>query len=150
MKKFSSLVLSVIDSLNKNYEAARNDLFEIVADIEFNMKEILPDFTIGLTTLEDSTEGTFYRLVATPAPNDHVVGNIRITDIFIPASGYPISSGRFILNSDNYNPDIEFRTKNDIDIFFQDLLTKPESRLIQAIGFAMRRKKAQLDNDIPF
>lgn len=114
------------------------------------MKDVLPDFRMNLVLLEDDTEGTFYRLEAIPAPGDSVVGKIRITDFFIPANGYPISSGRILISKANFNPEQEFNSFGHLESFFENLLADPASRLIQAIGFAMRRKTAQLDSDTPF
>jgi hypothetical protein len=150
MKKYSALVLSVVESINKNYEEARSDLVRVVAEVEHGMKDVLPDFKMRLTLLDDDAEGTFYRVEAVPAPDDSIVGIIRITDFFIPANGYPISSGRILMSKANFNPQEKFDSVENLENFFQNLLADPESRLIQAIGFAMRRKTAQFDSDTQF
>ncbi|WP_407713226.1 hypothetical protein ACJJWD_13770 [Comamonas testosteroni] len=147
MSKFNALVKSIIQESSKKFESAETDFNNVIQEVETSLKDVLEDFYFETDVIEDAIEGRYYRVQAVPLPNDHFVGKVRINDFFIPSNGYPMTIGKYNPRSSDFSEEAKLNNKAEIEDIFEKMLSTPESRLVQTIGFALRRKNI---DDIPF
>ena len=137
--KYTDIAIQLISEINQKYEIARNDLNSVVGELENSLKKIIPHIKFNLQTISDEFDGTTSRLILDPNSADMEIGVVKITDFFIPSTGYDIGFGDHLKNINEFQFEGKLKTKDDIESFFQTIMSDPNSRVIQAIGFAARR-----------
>ena len=87
-----------------------------------------------------------FRVFLDTGVNDMEAEVVNITHLRIPAHGYPVSYGTYTKNTGAFIPaqNSDLKDLEAVEKFFADLLSNPESTLIQAIGFALRRSSRKM------
>lgn len=147
---FNEIVATTIVGLNKGYEEAIGDLKDILLRvgeaIRNNSKE---NFDVFFRTLSESPRGDIYRVYFDTNSEDPDAETLQIATFYIPPKGYPIQIGVYRKVTDEFKAHGTIKNRDEFESFFGELLSDPDSTLIQAIGFGMRRKSTN-DNDLPF
>lgn len=147
--KYIEIAKSLVEELNKNYSTAFNELQATVGALENALKQILPELKFELFNYDDDYSGTIFRLIIDANPSDNKIERIRVTDFYVPSNGYPISIGLLRKKGDTFETERTVYSKEEIEAYLESLTNSNDSRIIQTIGFALRRK-TNLNDDIPF
>lgn len=84
---------------------------------------------------------TTFRLYIDPDTADPEQSMMTITHFQLPAAGYPIKYGTFSKVTDSFNPAGELPDVDSLNKYFAELLSQPESVLVQALGYALRKRR---------
>lgn len=146
---FNQIVANTITGLNKGYEQAIYDLTDISNQVSSAIKNnSKSDFDIFIRPLFEAPKGDIFRVYFDTNSEDPESETIPIATLFIPPKGYPIQLGSYRKVTDEFKAYRIIENRNEFESYFAELLSNPDSALIQAIGFGMRKKST--DDEIPF
>lgn len=138
---FDSILRESLSAVNSAYDAAYNDLNEVVAKIRDAMIATTGDGSaLELKRVAADRSSTTFRLYIDPDPKDPEASLITVTSFRIPTAGYPILFGTYSKVSEAFKDAGKLDDKSALVQYFAEQLKEPESALVQAIGFAMRQR----------
>ncbi|MFJ1213317.1 hypothetical protein [Burkholderia pyrrocinia] len=142
MTNFDSLLQKSLATVNDGYEQARQDLENIVSEVDTSLKSNLGDEFAFVAIEEDiNIKGTIYAISLDTETDNRSAPYIPIVSIRIPSTGYPIETGSISKSTGLFTVDgTVLKDSSDIKTFFSAQLENPNSMLIQAIGFALRKR----------
>lgn len=143
MVDFNEILKKSLLTVNEGYQRAYEDLSSVVAGVRESIKQNAgQEFTIELSQISAQLEGTSFQIYMDTDVNNSHAQIYRITDIEIPQTGYPIFLGAYNRVHQTFMRGEEsFEDAEAISTYFAEQLSNPESRLIQLIGFALRRRQ---------
>ena len=142
MTDFNVLLRQSLAIVNDGFQNARDEIERIVAKLSAAVKQTAgEDFAVEMSEVSATPKGTTFRIYFDPNSMDPTAEVITVAALFVPSKGYPVLRGTWNKSTNTFFPTQggELRTLEDVEKFFADLLSNPESSLIQALGFALRR-----------
>ena len=86
-------------------------------------------------------KGSTFRIFLDPDVSDSSAQVAVIVYMRIPAQGYPVQVGTYNKSGGIFTPNNkDLANKSEVEEYFADQLQDPDSKLIQAVGFALRRR----------
>lgn len=142
MTNFDLLLKKSLAAVNDGYEQARSDLQHIVSSVDSSLRSNLgDDFALVATEEEISIKGTVYTVSLDTETSNRSSPYIPIVSLRIPSTGYPIEVGSMVKSTGTFSTDGTFLVDiESIKSFFAAQLDNPNSLMIQAIGFAIRKR----------
>lgn len=138
---YDSILRATLTTINQGFENAQRDLVSVVEAVSNSLKRNANDtFNLDFTNLREDYNGTIYRIFFDENPNDLEAATITVDFFYIPSKGYPIEQGNYYRTNEEFKKHQEISSKEELELYFQEMLKDPESSLIQAIGFSMRKK----------
>lgn len=138
--KYTDLAVKLIEDINSKFDSAYSDIISATGDLENSLKQIIPELSLKIKVASEGMAGSILSLTLDPNTEDNGVQLIRIADFYIPSNGYPISHGSF-KHTEDFAREADLFSKQDIEKLFESMMSSGESRIIQSIGYAARRKK---------
>lgn len=139
MNNFSDILKNSILQVNNGFEKAHEALVKVIGQLTTAIEEI-GAFACRLSEVENRPEAAIYRLSFDPNPDDIEVKLIHLAMFRIPSYGFPIETGNYIKNRDEFVIENIIEDEAALESLFKDILSDPNSSLVQAIGFALRSK----------
>lgn len=140
MIDFVELVNRSFATINKGFDESISDLARILESITSAIRNASSrNFQLDYRIEVEGPKGSLARVYFDPDPTDMSAEPYTITYIWIPAKGYPIEGGSYRKAIDKFDTIDVFHDAAALEGYFADLLTNPDSVLIQAIGFGMRQ-----------
>lgn len=141
MDDFNDILKKSLSVVNEGFRAAMDDIENIIAAVRESIKgNAGNEFSLECSEVFSNIKGSIYRVFLDTDSFDPEADLVVLTYFRIPQKGYPIELG-------NYNKVTGFSvsgklwtSKDDVMNHFVSQLQDPESQLIQAIGFALRRR----------
>lgn len=145
MNDFDFILRKSLAAVNEGYEQALSDLFEIVEEVDASLKtNVGEEFAFVAVEYELSMKSAIYTVSLDTNSDDRGAPYIPVVSMRIPSSGYPMETGSVQKSTGNFTPDgIALKDRSEIKVFFASQLEDPNSLMIQAIGFALRKKAAR-------
>lgn len=144
MPNFDEILKKSLSAVNDGYGAALEDLNNVVEKLALAIKGNAGEqFNLELAKVSEDIKGATFRVYLDPDPEDANVSLINVGHFRLLSSGYPIYSGLYNKSSSLFSPEREFSDVVALEGFFAELLASPDSTLIQAIGFAIRKKASK-------
>ncbi|WP_159874666.1 hypothetical protein [Aquitalea denitrificans] len=153
MTDFLKIIQTTLQDINSGFETAKNDLNNVVESInEAVLKTSARSFSMYTRPLTESPKGDIYRVYFDTDTEDSDAEVMTIMDFMIYPKGYPIDMGSYRKQTGAFSPIKRLANRSDLEEFFAAALSDPESSIIQAIGFGMRkyRNAMDMDDEIPF
>lgn len=140
MVDFDSIIKTTLTTINEGFQISRKDFFSTIESINQSIKNnSTKEFIFGWNDVSEDINGSIYKVYFDSNPNNLNAPWITIDYFFIPSKGYPIEQGNYFLSKQEFVKHKEILSKKELEVYFQDMLMNPESALIQAIGFALRK-----------
>jgi hypothetical protein len=143
MSTFEESLKKAVIGLSESYETAEKDLFEETTIASESVERVTGGRAVlALRKGKATPEQTQYTL--------YVMGGHQMSEIAtfaISASGYPIKvvSERVMLSIAVYDAVLENR--KDIEKYYDQLASSPDSRLILRIAFLSRENRSEVQNE---
>lgn len=152
MINFDELLKSSLSVVNEGYQTAFDDLVDIVDRLSKSIKSNAGDnFALEWQCIKDEVKGSLFRIYFDTDENNPKAEAITISSIFIPSLGYPVTYGAYSFKARVFSEGGKCSSKEELEEYFSGFLASPESPLIQAIGFAMRKAGDDIeDGVVPF
>lgn len=140
---FGAIIKGTLAGINAGFEQARGDLQEVLDAITEGIQENTDSgYRVFAHVVAEDPKATILRLHFDPDQLDTDAETFPLGTLQMSAKGYPIVRGTyrklggFTATS---NEPIAFQNKAELEEYFAQLLSNPDSSLVQAIGFAMRK-----------
>lgn len=144
MTNFNEILKETLSAVNKAFNTAQKDLQEIATEISNAVKENAgADFDFVMREIRSDVDGVLYRFYFDTDVEDEYADAINISFVHIPQTGYPLSHGSYSFKNKDYTRIKSFADKEELEYYFSNFLKEPESPLIQAIGYAVRKKQKE-------
>lgn len=142
MADFDEILRKSLSIVNDEYQRALDELRVIVAEVRESIKTNAgEEFTVELSELTSNIEGAAFQIFLDTNVNDLNSSLLKIVELQVPANGYPIFIGTYSKANGRFTQgDEKFDNQDEIRNFFANQLSDPNSRFIQLIGFALRRR----------
>ena len=141
MTNFDELLKKSLSVVNDGYQIACNDVGAIVDKLGKAIKQNAGDqFGFEMSEVQSDVKGVTFRIYLDPDSNDINAALLNIAHIRIPSKGYPIFYGVFNKSSNVFAAADKLENAEEVAEYFSDFLKDPESPLIQAIGYVLRKK----------
>lgn len=154
MIDFNEILANTLGKINQGFDQAISDFIETVDSVDSAVKGAHKEglFGIGYSTVNESPKGSVFRVYFDPNADDLEVPTLAIGYFLVPYKGYPIQFGQYRKLTDDFKPRMEFPDRAELEKYFANELSDPESSIIQAIGFGLRstKKMAEEDEELPF
>lgn len=143
MANFDALIKKSLAIVNDGYQQALADVKVVVEKLSNAIRQNAGEhFALEVSEVKSDVKGVTFRIFLDTDVNDLQADIVTIVHIRILSKGYPILHGSFN-KTQNVFVSMDGNELEDmaaVEQFFADLLADPESSLIQALGFAMRKK----------
>lgn len=145
MVDFNDIVKKSLAVVNQGFVKARDDLGAVVERIDISLRENAGDhFALLLSEVSSSLKGTIFCIVLDADTFNATATLIPVLHIRIPTSGYPLELGSINRVTELFvDSDQRLASMSEVEAYFVEQLSDPNSVLIQAIGFALRKKMNQ-------
>jgi hypothetical protein len=138
---FDDILRQSLAAVNDGYMSALNDLSGTVDKVREAVIQNADDKVgLELQKVASDLKSSTFRFFLDPNVADINQELITITCFQIPSSGYPIKCGTLHKPGNHFTATGEIEDREGLLRYFSDLLQQPESRLVQAIGFALRQR----------
>jgi hypothetical protein len=145
MTDFDAILKRTLSVVNASYDEA----LEVVESVVRQLGNAIStnaggEFVLEMIELNNDISGSVHRIYLDPDSTDDNARLVTITYLQIPSTGFPIKVGRFSKNTGFIASDKNLDTSSDVEEYFSNFLEDPNSKLIQAIGYALRLKSRRL------
>ena len=142
MQDFNDILRRSLSIVTDGYEKARGDINDVVGLIRGAIKENIGDnFSLELAEAKTDIKGSTFNIYLDTDIYDLSASIVPVVDIRIPGGGYPVELGDFNKSLQVFHSrDEVLCSRIDVEQFFAQQLSDPDSSLIQSIGFALRQK----------
>lgn len=142
MTDFNEILRKSLSIVNDGYQQAVDNIKEVVSNLSDSIKANAgEDFSLEIGEISSDLKGATFRIFLDTDVNDVEASTMNIIDLRIPVGGYPVQLGTFTKSIQSFKAAEQvLNNKSDIEQYFAQQLSEPDSRLIQAIGFAVRRR----------
>lgn len=142
MVDFSDLLKGTLESINKAFREVESDLSDVSSRISTAVKtNVGGQFDIIKSEVRNTIDGVVYRFYFDTNVNDDTADAVTLCFIRLPVTGYPIFAGKYNYKDKIFSPQEELSDKQELELYFERFFDNPESALIQAIGFALRKNR---------
>lgn len=129
--------------VNEGYQNARNDVDRLLSSLAEAVSKIAGEqFVLGVDEFSSDVKGTNLRINLDTDFTDMNADIVDIAFIRIPAKGYPIQHGPLLKATKTMMVQTHIADAEELAKFFLDMIENPDSPLVQAIGFALRKKSS--------
>lgn len=141
MNDFDALLKRTLSIVNADYDEALSVVDAVVTQLrEAITTNAGSEFAFEITELSNDINGSVHRIYLDPDSNDSAARIAVITYLQIPSTGFPIKVGRFSKNTGFTAEEDDLKDSEEVVKYFSNFLEDPNSKLIQAIGYALRLK----------
>jgi hypothetical protein len=149
MADFDLLLKKTLAVVNENYDIALSSVRNVVEQLGNAITSNAGDeFALEMYELASDIKGSVHRVQLDPDVNDDSVRLVVITYLQIPSSGFPIRIGRYSKSTGFFPEEMTLEDAEDVERYFARFLEDPNSKLIQAIGFALRLKSKRNESNV--
>lgn len=140
---FGAILKDTLAGINAGFEQAAGDLQEVLDAITEGIQEHTNSgYKVYAKVVSEDTKATIFRLYFDPDPLVSDAEVIPLTTLQVSAKGYPIMRGTY-RKVGGFTPaasdPVAFQNRAELEQYFAHQLSDPDSNLVQAIGFAMRK-----------
>lgn len=148
MSDFDALLRRTLSVVNENYESSLNVVKGVVQKLgEAIEKNAGDEFLFAMTEVNSDINGSVHKIFLDPNNDDDSVRLVIINYVLIPSTGFPIKLGKYSKTMGFMADEDDLNDPEDVNKYFSRLLEDPNSKLIQAIGYALRLKANRNEND---
>lgn len=142
MSDLKKLILDSLKDINHAYEIAEADLAEVLLQVTEAVREATgAPFDFSYHSVFESPSESVFRVLLDFDSNEFDSETHKISDIKITPMGYPIYFGIFNKSAELFMPQVTLDDRKALETHFFGMLSDPNSSLVQAIGFGLRKRK---------
>ncbi|CAM2151716.1 protein of unknown function [Pararobbsia alpina] len=145
MTDFNELIKRSLSIVNESYAQAKGDVEGVIERIDFSLRDNAGDhFALVFAEFASSLKGVVFRVHLDTDVYNPQSELVTIVHMRILSTGYPIELGEINRNTGLFSAGGNaLSSVQDVEEYFADQLSNPNSALIQAIGFALRKKMSK-------
>ncbi len=145
MIDLETLVMQSFSTINDRFNIAQKDLQDIVNEMSNVLKKVtgVSSIELGIAVQFENETGSCYRVYLDANPGDPAAYYINVASFKISLKGYPIEEGVLRQPANQFSGNRELSNPEEIRSYFAQMIQDPDSSLVQAVSFIMR--KASVD-----
>lgn len=142
MSDLKKLILESLKDINQGYEIAETDLTEVLLQVTDAVQEATgAPFDFSYHSVFETPSESVFRVLLDFDRNEIDSETHKVSDIKITPMGYPIYFGNFNRSAELFMPQATLDDRKALETHFFSMLSDPNSSLVQAIGFGLRKRK---------